>query len=81
MRRHKFSIASATSDAISIKPKLRSLRGSNLHPPAPHGAIFDRLEDHVLDEQAKQNHRQQAGEDVRYQQLVLVLEDVPADAT
>src|SRR5688572_2644626 len=51
------------------------------HAPASNGAVFDRPEDHILDEQPEQDDGQQAGEHVRDQQLVLVLVDEPADAS
>jgi hypothetical protein len=53
---------------------------SYLHAPPSHSALFNRPEDHVLDKQSEQDHREQSGKDFRDQQLILVLEDVPADA-
>src|SRR5690606_29619340 len=70
---------SATSAAVRLI-RIIANPPSALHAPAPHGAGLDRLEDHVLDEQPEQDHGQKAREHVRDQELILALEDIPAEA-
>src|SRR3954454_9535340 len=54
-------------------------RDSPLHAPAQDGAPLDELEDHRLDEEPDQDHREQAGEHLRGLELGARLEDVPAE--
>src|SRR5574340_61572 len=58
----------------------RSTFMSVLHAPFADGTVFQCAEDQVLDHQADQNDREQAGEHVGDLQLVLVLVDVPAQS-
>src|ERR1043166_3378903 len=59
---------------------LMLLSVSRLHAPAPDGLLLDGAENHVLDHEADDDHRQEAGEDVGDIEGVLVLEDEPAEA-
>ena len=51
-----------------------------LHSPSADGASLDGPEDQVLNQQPKQDDRQETGEHVGDQELILVLENVPAQA-
>src|SRR5665213_2131247 len=72
------SMNSAMTMRCMLSGRVRSASG--LHPPTAHGALLDHAEDQVLDDEADDDHRQQAGEHVGDLQRVLVLVDVPAEA-
>ena len=54
--------------------------GLGLHAPAADGAVLDRAEDDVFDEEAEDDDCQEAREYFGNSELILVLEDVPAEA-
>ncbi len=57
----------------------RGRRGSVLEAPFQDRAALDGAEDHVLDHEADQDHREEAGEDRRDFKEIAVLEDEPAE--
>src|SRR5665213_3875520 len=52
---------------------------SGLHAPALYRSGLDETKHHVLDRKPDQDDREQAGENFRNIELVLALEDVPAE--
>src|ERR1700733_1129650 len=54
------------------------VNSSALHAPATHRHVLDRLKDQVFHDESEQDHGQEPGEDVRNEQLILLLEDVPS---
>src|SRR4029079_5919528 len=79
-RRLDFSQVATPERAMASTTAPFAIERSAFHAPAAHGASLDSAEDHVLDEQTEEDHRQQPGEHLRDPELVLVLEDVPPEA-
>src|SRR5215471_4372875 len=73
------SVANSATSGCRRRVSTVQLMSSALHAPALHRAPLDAAEDNVFNEQAEEDHGQQAGEDLGDPKLVLVLEDVPAE--
>src|SRR5579862_8884963 len=57
-----------------------SLSGSNLHAPAADSSMFNAAEDHIFHDEPEQDDGEEAGENVRDEELSFLFEDVPAEA-